>query len=49
MLTKSSFAEYAFSLLAKHSRKEGLFIFILIYMMKSIYIQYFCRWINVLG
>lgn len=26
MLTKSSFAEYAFSLLAKHSRKEGMYI-----------------------
>lgn len=24
MLTKSSFAEYAFSLLARHSRREGL-------------------------
>lgn len=25
MLTKSSSAEYAFSLLAKHSRREGMF------------------------
>lgn len=42
MLTKSSFAEYAFSLLAKHSRKEGMFIIqILIYVLESIYIQYF--------
>lgn len=25
MLTKSSFAEYAFSLLARHARREGMF------------------------
>lgn len=25
MLTKSSFAEYAFSLLARHARREGIF------------------------
>lgn len=27
MLTKSSFAEYAFTLLSRHARREGMFFF----------------------